>query len=162
MSTLNIQCVENWKQIPELLLFASGPCTMINSQWLELLMSRTIFWGPKDVRAIEVRLYLNSVDWAIKLQLKYMLWVLIWSASFLMSTHHVCFHGEIRKILHRYNVPSYLELCVELSFYSPQIYRGSYTSGHFIWILWNSSLTCFINFIWNDYKCKILFITWPF
>ena len=30
---------------------------MINPQWLELPMSRTIFYGPKDVRAIEVRLY---------------------------------------------------------------------------------------------------------
>ena len=25
--------------------------------WVELPMSRTIFYGPKDVRAIEVRLY---------------------------------------------------------------------------------------------------------
>ena len=31
---------------------------MINPQWLELIMSRTNFYGPKDVRAIEVRLYL--------------------------------------------------------------------------------------------------------
>ena len=31
---------------------------MINSQWLELPMSRTNFHGPKDVRAIEVRLYI--------------------------------------------------------------------------------------------------------
>ena len=30
---------------------------MINPQWLELPMSRTNFLGPKDVRAIEVRLY---------------------------------------------------------------------------------------------------------
>ena len=30
---------------------------MINHQWIELPMSRTIFYGPKDVRAIEVRLY---------------------------------------------------------------------------------------------------------
>ena len=30
---------------------------MINPQWLELPISRTIFYGPKDVRAIEVRLY---------------------------------------------------------------------------------------------------------
>ena len=30
---------------------------MINPHWLELPMSRTIFYGPKDVRAIEVRLY---------------------------------------------------------------------------------------------------------
>ena len=31
---------------------------MINPQWLELPMSRKNFHGPKDVRAIEVRLYL--------------------------------------------------------------------------------------------------------
>ena len=30
---------------------------MINPQWLELPMPRTNFHGPKDVRAIEVRLY---------------------------------------------------------------------------------------------------------
>ena len=30
---------------------------MINSQWLELPMSRTLFYGHKDVWAIEVRLY---------------------------------------------------------------------------------------------------------
>ena len=30
---------------------------MINPQWLKPPMSRTIFYGPKDVRAIEVRLY---------------------------------------------------------------------------------------------------------
>ena len=30
---------------------------MINTQWLELPMSRKNFHGPKDVRATEVRLY---------------------------------------------------------------------------------------------------------
>ena len=30
---------------------------MINLHWLELPMSRTNFHGPKEVRAIEVRLY---------------------------------------------------------------------------------------------------------
>ena len=30
---------------------------MINPQWLELPMYRTNFYGHKDVRAIEVRLY---------------------------------------------------------------------------------------------------------
>ena len=33
---------------------------MVNPQWLELPMSRTNFHGPKDVRAIEVRLYSNG------------------------------------------------------------------------------------------------------
>ena len=35
---------------------------MINPQWLELPMSRTNFHGPKDVRAIEVRLYVSECD----------------------------------------------------------------------------------------------------
>ena len=37
---------------------------MINPQWLELPMSRTNFHGPKDVRALEVRLsfYLFSIS----------------------------------------------------------------------------------------------------
>ena len=32
---------------------------MINPLWLELPMSQTNFLGPKDVRAIEVRLYIH-------------------------------------------------------------------------------------------------------
>ena len=50
-------CVENRKFL-KLSLFASWTGAMINPQWLELPMSRTNFHGPKDVRAIEVRLYL--------------------------------------------------------------------------------------------------------
>ena len=37
---------------------------MNNNQWLELPMPRTNFHGPKDVRAIEVRLY-ASVSLAV-------------------------------------------------------------------------------------------------
>ena len=33
---------------------------MINPQWLKLRMSRTNFHGPKDVRTIEVQLYIHS------------------------------------------------------------------------------------------------------
>ena len=33
---------------------------MINPQWLELPMSRMNFHGPKDIRAIEVRLYVSQ------------------------------------------------------------------------------------------------------
>ena len=39
--------------------------------------------------------------------------------------------------------------------------RGSDTSGHFIWNLWNEPLASFINFIRNDHECKIPFIIWP-
>ena len=34
---------------------------MIKSHWLELPISRTNFHGPKDVRAIEVRMYMASL-----------------------------------------------------------------------------------------------------
>ena len=57
-STYN-HCVQNWKDFPKLSLFASQAGAMINPQWLELPMSRTNCHGPKDVRAIEVRLYLG-------------------------------------------------------------------------------------------------------
>ena len=59
MSTHNIQllCRKSRKKIPKLSPFASWLGTIINSQWLEPPMSRTIYYGSKDVRAIEVRLY---------------------------------------------------------------------------------------------------------
>ena len=41
---------------------------MINPQWLELFMSRTNLQNPKDVRVIEIQLYV----------------------VFLMSTHNIC------------------------------------------------------------------------
>ena len=41
---------------------------MINPQWLELPMSLTNFYGPKDIRANEIRLYINK---AIKAFLNY-------------------------------------------------------------------------------------------
>ena len=40
--------------------------------------------------------------------------------------------------------------------------RGSYTSGHFIWNLWNSPKARFINFSLNDHEFQVLFIIWPF
>ena len=52
--------VKEIKKIPKLSIFASWPGIMINPQWPELPMSRTIFYGPKDVRAIEVRLYKHT------------------------------------------------------------------------------------------------------
>ena len=39
-----------------------------------------------------------------------------------------------------------------------EISGGFCMSGHFIWTLWNKPLACFINFIWNDLDCNILFI----
>ena len=58
MSTLNIQLLcRRSIDFPELAIFASRTGAMINLHWLELPMARTIFHGPKGVRAIEVRLY---------------------------------------------------------------------------------------------------------
>ena len=43
--------------IPKLSTFASWPGALINPHWLELPISGTDFYGPKDVLAIEVQLY---------------------------------------------------------------------------------------------------------
>ena len=51
--------MEDQKDFPKFLPFASWPGIMINPQWLELCMSQTGFHGPKDVRAIEVWLYMD-------------------------------------------------------------------------------------------------------
>ena len=53
-------CIKDRKDFPKLSPFASWLGTMINPQWLELPMSRTIFHGPKDVWAIEVWLYYDE------------------------------------------------------------------------------------------------------
>ena len=37
-----------------------------NPQWLELPMSLTNFHGPKDVRALEVRLYYNFTTFELR------------------------------------------------------------------------------------------------
>ena len=52
-------CVEKRNYFPKLSLFATWPGATINPQWLKLPISRTNFHGPKDVRAIEVWLYLE-------------------------------------------------------------------------------------------------------
>ena len=44
------------------MLFASWPVAMINPQWLELPISRTNIYGPKDVRVSEVRLYFPNAQ----------------------------------------------------------------------------------------------------
>ena len=54
-----------------------------------------------------------------------------------------------------------LQVAINKSF-SVVIFGGSYTSDHFIWNLLNKPLASLMNFIWNDHKCKILFIIWPF
>ena len=64
MSTLNIQLLcKRSTDFPELAIFASRPGAMINLHRLELPMTRTIFHGPKGVRAIEVRLYMDLVNY---------------------------------------------------------------------------------------------------
>ena len=51
--------IKTGKDNPEVSPFASWPGAMINPQWFELPMSQTDFHGPKDVWAIEVRLYVT-------------------------------------------------------------------------------------------------------
>ena len=71
--------VENWKDFTKLSLFASWNGAMINPQWLELPMSRTNFHGPKDVRAIEVQLYM---------QMSLLDNILTWNAVQTFSIHY--------------------------------------------------------------------------
>ena len=82
-SSLNIQlfCIKTKKKIHKLSPFASCLGTIINPQWLELPMSRTHFHGPKDVRAIEVRLYIYIFTLYFRV---------CWSK--LSSNHHKTFH----------------------------------------------------------------------
>ena len=57
MSTRNMPFyIEDRKDTTKLYSFAFWPGVIINPQWLELPISRTNFYGPKDVRAIVVRL----------------------------------------------------------------------------------------------------------
>ena len=59
MSTHSIQLLRRRSiDSPELAIFASRPGAMVNLRWLELPRARTIFHGPKGIRAIEVRLYI--------------------------------------------------------------------------------------------------------
>ena len=61
MSTYSVPLrVEDRKDVSKLSPFASRPGARINPQWLELPISRTNFQGPKDVRAIKVRLYIGK------------------------------------------------------------------------------------------------------
>ena len=59
MSTPNIQLLcRKSKRFPKIITVCFLTGAMVNPQWLELPISRTNFHGPKDVRAIEVRLYI--------------------------------------------------------------------------------------------------------
>ena len=64
MSTLSIPVLyRRSKNIPKLSPFTFWPGAMVKCQWLEIPVSRTNFHGPKDVRAIEVRLYMLECRW---------------------------------------------------------------------------------------------------
>ena len=54
-------CIEDQNDFPKLTQFASWFGVMIDPQRLELPMSRLYFHGPKDVRVIEVFLYLYMI-----------------------------------------------------------------------------------------------------
>ena len=61
---------------------------MINPQWLELPMSRTNFHGPKDVRAIEIRLYIENFTTNKTESFQMVV---------LTSTHNLCFEQKLEK-----------------------------------------------------------------
>ena len=66
MSTLNIQLLcRRSIDFPELAIFGSRPGAIINLHWLDIPMARTLFHGPKGVRAIEVRLYNTIVKYGM-------------------------------------------------------------------------------------------------
>ena len=60
--TINHYYIEDRKNTPKLYPFASWHGSLINPQLLELLMSRTNSHSHKNVRAIEVRLYIEASD----------------------------------------------------------------------------------------------------
>ena len=82
---------------------ASWPGAMINPRWLELLLSRTNFHGPKGVRAIEVRLYIPSVrsssysfSWVILKRCRllcHVLWLCMWLKAYgrIIFIYYFCF-----------------------------------------------------------------------
>ena len=70
---------------------------MINPQWLELPISRTNFHGPKDVRAIEVRLYIVYDKE-------------VWSADIRVNMIQRIYH--LYKISHENDISSQRELIV--------------------------------------------------
>ena len=57
---------------------------------------------------------------------------------------------------------SFAEIWNFILFHSKATHRWSYTNGHFMLNLVNEPSASFVNFIWNDQECKILFIIWPF
>ena len=61
MSTLKIQLLCRLStDFQELAIFAFRPGAMIHLHWPEIPIARTIFHGPKGVRAIKVRLYMEN------------------------------------------------------------------------------------------------------
>ena len=52
--------IEGRKDIPILSLFSSWSGAVLHPQWLELPVSRTNFYGPKVVWAIEIRLHFGK------------------------------------------------------------------------------------------------------
>ena len=110
MSTLNIHLLcRRSIDFTELAIFASRSGAMTNLHWLELTMARTIFHGPKSVRAIEVRLYV--VDTHYKCLRKILL----------IRVPITCFHGELLPCL-QLHVPIKQVTCSNIN-----IYRYSFT-----------------------------------
>ena len=72
------------KNIPKLSPFAPWPGAVINPEWFELSMSNTNFYGPKDVRASDVRQDVISKSEAFS--------EILWDSH--TSTYQICWIEE--------------------------------------------------------------------
>ena len=120
---------------------------MINPQWLELPMSLTNFHDPKDVRAIEIRLYFvrdhsdapqKYSDADVIKMLEYLINIILWSSAdgyfskqsayrWVLTVHRclpACFNTRMRRRRSLYKVPTkqYKTPCTTIQFHL-QIYR---------------------------------------
>ena len=83
-------CVEDGKDFPQLSKFPSWPGVKIYAQWLELPISRTKFSGPKNVRAIEVRLYFKITIFILSIGTPLLLTILVLKLEKVSFTHCWC------------------------------------------------------------------------
>ena len=93
---------------------------MINPQWLELLMSRIICYGSKDVRAIEDLLYyvysarVQAGEVCIKVSRSIQQW---WDCMFMVPA--LCMHVNIRSCFHEPSIHKERAAGLPLSLHLP-------------------------------------------
>ena len=80
---------------------------MINPQWFKLPMPQTIFYGPKDVRAIEVRLYAAYPDLNLQLTVLELPWDMLWLRLGVQQAGQFVYFGLMSSMLKFFKI-SYL------------------------------------------------------